>query len=85
MKPKFISSTGSSKKHTMLTKSDNVEIIIGNDTDKTIQELFDSVLNRYQEWLNQSMVGSNLVFDNVNGFQKLQDKPQMWWIIYRFP
>ena len=36
---------------TIRTKSDNKEIMIGNETDEIIEELFKSFLERYQEWL----------------------------------
>ena len=40
---------------TMHTKSDNIEIIMGSETDEIIQELFESLLQRYQEGLEESM------------------------------
>lgn len=30
----------------------------GNDTDETIQEIFDSLLQKYEKWLEQSVKGS---------------------------
>ena len=66
MKPKFISSIDSNEKCILQTKSDNIEIMIVKDTDEIIQELFDSLLNRYQEGLEQFMEGSGLVFDHVD-------------------
>ena len=35
------------------TKSDNIEIIITNETDKIIEKLFDSLLQRYQKGLEK--------------------------------
>ena len=40
----FISSKGSNETRTMLTKSDNIEIMIDNETDEIIEELFNSLL-----------------------------------------
>ena len=35
--------------HTSYSWSDNIEIMIGNEADEIIQELFDSLLQRYQK------------------------------------
>ena len=43
----------------MYSKSDSTTVVIGNDTDEIIQELFDSLLHKYQIGLEQSMKGSN--------------------------
>ena len=50
----------------MHSKSDNIEIMIGNETDEIIVVLFDSLLQRYQEKLEQPMRGSEFVFDSVD-------------------
>ena len=34
---------------TMYSKSDNIEVIIGSETDEIIENLFDSFLQRYQK------------------------------------
>ena len=39
-----MSSKDSEETHTMHTKSDNTEIMMGNDTDEIIKELFKSLL-----------------------------------------
>ena len=44
----------------MHTKSDGIKIMIGNETDEIIEELFDFLLQRYQEKLEQLMRGSEL-------------------------
>ena len=36
----FVSSKDTDEKHTMHSKGDNIEIIIGNETDEIIEELF---------------------------------------------
>ena len=46
---------------TMYTKSNNKEIIIGNETDEIIRELFKSLLQRYQEGLKESMRESEFI------------------------
>ena len=49
----------------MHCKSDNIEIMINNEADEVVKELFDSHKNRYQnnlEW----MKGSEVVFDYVH-------------------
>ena len=50
----------------MHTKSDNIEIMIGSDTDEVIEILFKSLLQGYQENLEEKMKSSQFVFDGVN-------------------
>ena len=45
----------------MHSKSDNIEIMINDEADKVIKELFDSLKNRYQNNL-ESMKCSEFVF-----------------------
>ena len=47
-------------------KGDNIEILIGNETDEIIEDLFNSLLQRYQKGLEESMKGSEFVSDNVH-------------------
>ena len=42
------------------------EIMIGEDTDEIIQELFDLLSHSYQASLEQSMKDCNFVFDYVD-------------------
>ena len=56
----------SSETRTMHSKSDNIEIIIGNETDEIIEELFDSLLQKYQKDLQESMKESEFVFDSAD-------------------
>ena len=51
----------------MHIKSDNTEIIIEEDTHEIVEELFDSVLLRYQTCLEQFIKGSNFVFYYIDG------------------
>ena len=62
----FISSKGSDETRIMLTKSNNVEIMIGSEKNEIIKELFKSLLQRYQEGLEESMKGSDFTFDSVD-------------------
>ena len=48
----------------MHSKSDNTEIMINDEANEVIKELFDSFKNRYQNNL-ESMKGSEFVFDYV--------------------
>ena len=50
----------------MYTKSDNIEIMIGNETDEIIKNRFESLFQKYQEGLEKSIKGNEFVFDNVN-------------------
>ena len=50
----------------MHSKSDNIEILIGNETDEIIEDRFDSFLQRYQKGLEESVRGSEFVFDYVD-------------------
>ena len=49
----------------MHSKNDNIEIMIDNEADEVIKELFDSLKNRYQNNL-ESMKGSEFAFDYVH-------------------
>ena len=50
----------------MHTKSDNLEIMIGSDTNEVIEDLFKPLLRRYQENLEEKLRGSEFNFDAVN-------------------
>ena len=62
----FISSKDSDETRNMHTKSDNIEIMMGSKTDYIIDELFESFLQKYQEGLDESMTGSEFIFDSVD-------------------
>ena len=57
---------GSSETHIMHTRSDNVEIKFGDDIDDIIEQLFKSLLQKYEENLQNKMRGSDFEFDGVN-------------------
>ena len=62
----FFRSKDSEETLTMNTKSDNIETVMGNKTDEIIEELFESLLQIYQEGLEESITGSEFDFDSVN-------------------
>ena len=68
MQINFISSKDSEETCTMHTKSHNIEIMMGNETDEIIEKLFESLLQNYQKNLEESMRGSEFVFDSIDLF-----------------
>ena len=62
----FMSSKDSEETRTMHTKSRNIAIAMGNEIDEIIKWLFDSLLQNYQKDLEESMRGSEFVFNNVD-------------------
>ena len=62
----FIYSKNSDETRIMHTKSDNIEIVIGNKTDEIIQKLFESFLQKHQEGLKEKIKGSEFVFDSFD-------------------
>ena len=62
----FISSKDSNETRIVHSKSDNIEIMMGSETDKIIVELFVSLLQRYQEGLEESIKGSEFIFDSID-------------------
>ena len=49
----------------MQTKSDNIEIMIGDDISDAINELIDSFMKRYQERLKTKMKESSYIFERI--------------------
>ena len=70
----FISLKDSDETHTMHPKSNNVEIMMGSETNKIIKELFKSFLQRYQEGLEESMSGIEFIFDSVDALYYVPHK-----------
>ena len=58
----FLSSKDSDETHTMYTKSHNIEIVIGSETDDSRKELFESLLQKYQERLEEEMRRNDFFF-----------------------
>ena len=50
----------------MHTRSDNEEFMNGDDTDEIIKGLFESLLQKYEENVQNKMRGSDFEFDRVN-------------------
>ena len=65
MKINFISSRNFNETRDMHSKSDNYEIMTGVDSNEIIKNLSNSILKRYQGGLQESMRGSEFVFDYV--------------------
>ena len=62
----IISSKDSDETRTMHTKISNIEIIMGSETDEFIEELFKTFLRKYQVGLEESMRGSEFVYNSVD-------------------
>ena len=62
MRINFISSLDTDEFRIMHSKSNNVEIMMGTETDDIINELFKSFLKKYQEGLETKMEGSDFIF-----------------------
>ena len=57
---------GSDETRIMHTRRDNIEIMIGDDNDDIIEELFKSFIQKYEENVQNKMRGSDFEFDGVN-------------------
>ena len=62
----FISSKDSDETRTVHTKSNNAKIMMGSGTDERIEELLKSFLQKYQEGLEESIRGTEFVYDSVD-------------------
>ena len=62
----FISFKDSDDTQTVHTKSNNVEIMIGSKTDEIIEGRFEYFLQKYQQGSEESMRGSEFVYDSVD-------------------
>ena len=56
---------GSDETHIMHTRSVNEEFMDGSNTDEVIKALFKSLLQKYQENLQEKMKGSDFTFDGI--------------------
>ena len=61
IKINFSSSRGSNEKQLMNSKNGNIEIMIGNDADKTINDLFSLLSCRYEIGLEESIKVSDFI------------------------
>ena len=62
----FVSFTDANETHEMHTKSDNIAIMSGVETEDIINELFNTFRKRYQEGLETKMRGSSFPFDHID-------------------
>ena len=63
----FISlKSGTDETRIMHTRSDNIEIMIGDDNGDIIEELVRPFLQKYEENLQNKMRGSDFEFDGAN-------------------
>ena len=87
MQINFISSKDSGETRTMHTKSRNIEIMVGSETNDIIEELSESPLQNYQKGLEESIRGNELICDIVDllyyHLQKNKSE-QKGIVIYRF-
>ena len=61
----FISSKDTEEEHEMYSSSDNIKCTSYNDANEVVNELFESLLSRYQDNLEALMRGSDFIFDSV--------------------
>ena len=84
----FISSKNSKETCITHAKSDNIAVMIGNETDEIIKECFNSLLQRHQQKLEKQMEGSESIFDSIDKlyykFHRINLNRGGSWIIYRF-
>ena len=57
---------GSNETCIMYTRSDNIEIMFVDNNDDIIEQIFESLLQKYEENLQNKMKGSDFEFDGVN-------------------
>ena len=61
----FVSFIDANETRVMHTKSDNITIMSGIETDDAVNELLNSSINRYQDGLQTKMKGSSFTFDRI--------------------
>ena len=61
-----MASKDTDEERVMHSKGDNIEIMIINERDEVIEEPFESLRSRYQIFLEESIEGSDFVFDYVS-------------------
>ena len=71
----FISSKPDSDETRIIhTKRDDIKIMMGSEADEIIEELFKSLLQRYQEGLEEPKRGSQFIFDGIDSPEWLKNK-----------
>ena len=66
MKNNFVTIEEPIKIHEMYIRSENKTILIGHETDETVEELFDSILQKYHCALESTQERSKHVFDSID-------------------
>ena len=61
----FVSFIDANKALEMHTKSNNIAIMSGIETEDVINDLFDTFRKRYQEGLETKMKGSSFTFERI--------------------
>ena len=62
----FVSFTEANETREMHTKSDNITIMSGIETEDVINDFFDTFRKRYQEGLETKMKGSSFTFERID-------------------
>ena len=62
----FIFLKDTDEERVMHSKIGNIEIMSSDDPEETVEELFESLLSKYQISLEMQMIGSDFIFDCVN-------------------
>ena len=62
----FIFLKDTDEERVMHSKIGNIEIMSSDDPEETVEELFESLLSKYQISLEMQMIGSYFIFDCVN-------------------
>ena len=57
---------GADETRIMYTRSDNIEIMFGDNNDDIIEQIFESLFTKYEENLQNKMSRSEFEFDSVN-------------------
>ena len=82
----FTSSKDSDEIRTMCTKSNNIEIMMGSETDEIIKKVFESLLQKYQARLEEKMRRSEFVFGSIDllhyNLHKISLNRSGWYIDY---
>ena len=62
----FISSKDNDEERVTHSKNDNIEIMINDEADEVMEDCVNSLLNRYQNNLEEPMKSSDFVFNYVH-------------------
>ena len=65
----FVSFIDANETRVMHTKSDNIQIMSGTETNDAINELLESFFKRYQEGLETKMKETSFIFERVDSLE----------------